>query len=353
MSNKPRIKDIAELAGVSAGTVDRVLHGRGRVSEDSRIAVEKAMKEMNYKPNLHLSAISIKKRFRIAIAIPNCEPGLYWEQVKSGIMRAIKEYNSIDIDCKFFYYNQFDLYSCRQTFSEVAESQWEAVIIGPTFKDETIVLANTLDDNGIPYAFVDSMVDGTSPIGFFSANQQVCGYLLAKLMYQITPEDSNYVLCQARRVGDESSNNTLARKSGFMQYFREKGLEHKIKRLTFSPTIPEENEELIGDFFERNPNIHGGAVLTSRGGIMAEYLKNHNINNVKLVTFDLTTPNIEGLRQGNLGFVICQRPAQQGFSALKAMMMYLVFGHETTKENFMPLDIITKENLDYYKELGY
>ena len=37
MAKKIRIKDIADLAGVSAGTVDRVLHNRGNVTEDKRI----------------------------------------------------------------------------------------------------------------------------------------------------------------------------------------------------------------------------------------------------------------------------------------------------------------------------
>ncbi len=352
MGSKPRIKDIAKLSGVSAGTVDRVLHGRGRVSEDSRIAVEKALAELNYKPNLHLSSISIKKRFRLAVSIPECGTGEYWEQVRAGIMRALKEYNSIDIDCQYFFYNQFDLFSCRKVFGKLSESEWDAVILGPTFKAETIMLTRHLDERGIPYAFIDSMVEGTSPIGFFSANQQACGYLLAKLMYQITPEGSEFVLCQARRVGDESSNNTLMRKKGFMDFFSERGLEHRIKGLAFSPNSPSENDELIGDFFDRNPDVRGGAVLSSRGGVVSDYIKSHGIRDIRLVSFDLTSSNIEGLRNGGLGYVICQRPGQQGFSAVKALMMYLVFGHQVDKENYMPLDIVTLENLDYYNEHG-
>lgn len=31
-----RIVDIAKMAGVSVGTVDRVIHNRGRVSEENR-----------------------------------------------------------------------------------------------------------------------------------------------------------------------------------------------------------------------------------------------------------------------------------------------------------------------------
>ena len=51
-NTKVRIKDIAVLAGVSEGTVDRVLHNRGEVSKKSKEAVEKVLKEINYSPNL-------------------------------------------------------------------------------------------------------------------------------------------------------------------------------------------------------------------------------------------------------------------------------------------------------------
>ena len=46
MTDKIRIKDIAERAGVSVGTVDRVLHERPNVSKSAREKVEKALKEM-------------------------------------------------------------------------------------------------------------------------------------------------------------------------------------------------------------------------------------------------------------------------------------------------------------------
>ena len=55
-ADKIRIKDVAKLAGVSVGTVDRVLHNRPNVSEEARTKVEKAIKEMDYRPNVYASA---------------------------------------------------------------------------------------------------------------------------------------------------------------------------------------------------------------------------------------------------------------------------------------------------------
>ena len=47
MAEKIRIKDIAELSGVSVGTVDRILHNRPNVSKAAREKVEKVLKEIN------------------------------------------------------------------------------------------------------------------------------------------------------------------------------------------------------------------------------------------------------------------------------------------------------------------
>ena len=66
MSNKVvRIKDIAERAGVSTGTVDRVLHDRGRVSQDVKEKVLKIIKEMDYEPMEMGSYEAVFTRYRI------------------------------------------------------------------------------------------------------------------------------------------------------------------------------------------------------------------------------------------------------------------------------------------------
>jgi len=48
-----RIKDIAEKAGCSIGTVDRVIHNRGRVAKPVRDRILEIIRELNYKPNVN------------------------------------------------------------------------------------------------------------------------------------------------------------------------------------------------------------------------------------------------------------------------------------------------------------
>ena len=56
------IKDIARMAGVSAGTVDRVLHNRGDVSPKSKAKVQKVLDEIHYQPNVCLLSVWLLKR---------------------------------------------------------------------------------------------------------------------------------------------------------------------------------------------------------------------------------------------------------------------------------------------------
>ena len=52
MGKTYRIKDIAEMSGVSTGTVDRILHNRGKVSEEAQKKVEKVLKEIKIKKDV-------------------------------------------------------------------------------------------------------------------------------------------------------------------------------------------------------------------------------------------------------------------------------------------------------------
>ena len=352
MTKKIRVKDIANMAGVSPGTVDRVLHNRGNLSAKSKSAVENALLKLKYRPNIHISSLSLKKKYNLVVVIPQVVKGEYWECTQRGIVRALNNYDTIDINCEFCYYDQFDLFSCRETFEKIIEMAPDAVIIGPTFRDETIHTVSILEDNNIPYSFVDSMVEGTSPVAFFASNPYKCGYLICKLMHNIIPAASEFVVFQAIRIGDSSANTTVLRKRGFMDYCHKFNLTNHLRIAPFSVTEPERNKELIGVFFEKNPNVRGAIVLSSRGSVIANYFKEQNIKGVKLICIDITDSNRKAVQTGDIDFVIGQRPQQQGYFAVKALVQHLLYKNVPRQENYMPIDILTQENIDIYQEFG-
>ena len=77
MTERIRIKDIAEKAGVSVGTVDRVLHNRPNVSKPALEKVKKVLTEMNYQPNVYASALAYNKSYTFFLLMPQHESEAY------------------------------------------------------------------------------------------------------------------------------------------------------------------------------------------------------------------------------------------------------------------------------------
>ena len=75
------IKDIARMAGVSAGTVDRVLHNRGDVSPKSKAKVQKVLDEIHYQPNVFAIGLAAKKKYSFLCLIPYYIEHDYWHSV--------------------------------------------------------------------------------------------------------------------------------------------------------------------------------------------------------------------------------------------------------------------------------
>ncbi len=334
------------MAGVSVGTVDRVIHNRGNVSPKSKIAVDKVLKKVDYKPNLHLSSISMKKKYHIIIVTPSHEENGYWSEICKGCLKAIDEYRNIDLCCEFMSYNQYDVYSCRELYKKVVEIAPDAVIIGPTFKDEEVTLTQALENLKIPYVYMDSSIEGTNPVANFTVEQHRCGYLAGRLLSELTPKDSELVVFQAIRIGEESAYNTIKRKEGFVDYFN--GSNRVLKTAHFRVSDAVETFVLLDKFFKENPDVKGGVVLSSRVDMIADYLDHRPNLDVRLVGIDLTKKNREFLENGNVDYLLNQRPLNQGFMAVKSLMMYIAFGTINQRVNYLPLDIVAKENLEYF-----
>lgn len=353
MAKQVKIKDIALMAGVSAGTVDRILHNRGNVSQASREAVEKVLAQVGYKYNIHASAISFRKEYNIIISTPTSSPGEYWGSVLAGIEHALDEYSDISINCTFSSYNQFDVYSCKDAFRMIPESVPDAVIIGPTFVEETRELCTELDKHGIPYVFVDSVIDGTNPIATYTTDQYACGFLLGKLLHSMTPAGGGLAVFSTKRIGNQSANNSRERRKGLMGYLEQQGLRGMLKEASLSAVNPEENERNIVEFINSNPDVKGMAVLNSRGYIVADILNSRKPDSgIRLISFDLTDNNSRCIKDGSIAALLCQRPEMQGFNAVKSAIHFLLYKQTASvPHHLMPIDIIMKENLPFYKEL--
>lgn len=104
MNKRPTIQTIAELAGVSRGTVDRVLNNRSYVRADVRARVLNAIQETGYlsPKEAHRQAAEAKlplKPVRLGVLLPNWS-GPFHEDVPRGIQAARSELEKRDVEVR-------------------------------------------------------------------------------------------------------------------------------------------------------------------------------------------------------------------------------------------------------------
>ena len=220
-------KDIAILAGVSEGTVDRVLHNRGDVSEKSRKAVNKVLEEMHYTPNIFARSLASKKHYRFVCMIPTYQPEEYWETVDKGFDQAAADFFHHNVLIDKQYFNQYDVNSFIDVSRKILENDPDAVFLAPIFKNETLSFTGELSKRKIPFSFIDSVIPEADYLTYYGQHSFQSGYIAAKLLLRLLPDQSKVMIIRTERKGSVS-NQTISRYNGFMQYVEDNGLKDKF-----------------------------------------------------------------------------------------------------------------------------
>ena len=349
MNKNYRIKDIAELSGVSTGTVDRIIHNRGKVSEEARRKVEKVMKEIDYQPNLIARSLALKKRNHLIALIPTFQKDEYWEKLSQGIEKAERQLFSYNIDVEPMYFDQYDSNSFNELIPRVVESDCQGVVIATLFKDSVLNLTKQLDQKDIPYILIDSFIDHTHCLSYFGTHSYDSGYIAGRLMMEQIEKDEDIVIFCFSRIGDSSSTQMQKREEGFRDYLSKASFNGKLHVLRIHADDKESNKQKIMEFFQKYPQAKNGIVFNSRAYRIADFLKTEMPEvPFKLIGYDVIAPNIKNMEEGPITHLIAQRPEVQGANCIRALFTHLVLKEEVEPINYMPIDILVKENIKYY-----
>jgi DNA-binding LacI/PurR family transcriptional regulator len=96
MSNRPpTVDEVAQRAGVSTGTVSRVINNAQHVSKKARQAVERAIEELGYVPNVAARSLASQRRGAVVLAVSSDDAALFanlfFAQVITGVSAVIEE----------------------------------------------------------------------------------------------------------------------------------------------------------------------------------------------------------------------------------------------------------------------
>jgi LacI family transcriptional regulator len=333
------IKEVALNAGVSAGTVDRVLHKRGQVSTENIRKVNKIIKKIGYKPNIYARNLVLNKLHNFAALLPDNKELEYWKASHTGVDKAEEELLSLGVRTTKYLFDPYDPTSFNRQARKLLNCRPDGVLLAPILHEESEVFIKECAERKIPFVYIDSNISEHKPLSFIGQDPGGSGYMAAHLI-SYGNEKGNYLIITTAKKND---NHFLfsERIKGFKNYFAE---------LRKDNNILEVNDIEQADVFKRlkSGEVNGIFVPNSRAYQTASFLEKNQLKKIRLIGYDLVEKNREYLRKGGIDFLINQNPQEQGYLAVQLLYRNVVLNQEIAPFNFMPLNIIVKENLLYY-----
>jgi len=344
-----RIKDIAKLAGVSAGTVDRVIHGRGEVNAETREKVLAVINNSGYTPNLAARSLANRKPSRFSVIIPaGGEGNPYWDMPLDGIMGAIEALRDSKAVIDLLAFDIDSEESFEQSLRRCQEALPDGIVLAPVFEESARQFITRMKELQIPVVLLDSTLESPEVLATFSQDTLRSGYLAARLMCYGTGQNSSiWILHLAKPEG--IIRHLTRREEGFRSFYQGCAAGTQIMTSTIDISLPGEPDLNLSRLFSERPAPDGIFVTGSRASMVAHFMEKSGFNGPLLIGYDLTSANRQHLTAGTIVFLISQKPEQQGYNSIMALFRHLVYRQVPARVNLSPIDIITRENLEYYQ----
>lgn len=345
MKKKPTIKEIAKLANVSIGTIDRVLHDRKDVSKKTKERVIGIMAKVKYEPNTFARNLKLNKEYNIAVFLPKHQKGEYWSLPLIGAKKAIKNLQPLGIKINLYYYDQYSSRSFFETGRQIIKDNNDAVVMAQVLFEETKFFFKEFSENQIPYVLLGTSQKTSSALTHIGQNANQSGRLAGELISLGHKKESSYLILNITKA-ENPNYNVMHRISGFKTFFEEQKIKNHAVQI-FS--IPQEEKELLGilkNKLNSSSKFDGIFVPNSKSYMFVDELKDKS--DIRIVGYDLLDKNKELLSKEKIDFLINQLPDDQVYQGIELLYKYLSLNQLPPEIVSLPLDIVTREKLIYY-----
>lgn len=304
---------------------------------------------MEYQPNILASTLASKKTFSFALLFPEpISPEAYWNKPMIGVRQAFQEIQQYGVNIDIHLFKQSDPETFSNEAGLILESNPEGVVLAPFFSRESKEFIGELKNRDIPYVFIDSNIKDSDKLSYIGQDSFQSGTLAAKLLDYSIPENASILILHFAKELD-NMNHLVQREKGFYEYFSKASGKKNLITLEIADPNDLGCQNRIIEQIQSNTNIKGIFVTNSQVYYLGRILEQINRQDIRVIGHDLIRENIEFLNKGVVDFLICQRPEEQGYRAIQTLFDHLVLRKEVNSENYTSIDIITKENLEYYK----
>lgn len=324
-------KQIAELAGVSRRTVDRVIHQRGIVKPETEQRIRRIVEELSYQPNLAGKALAAgKKKLRIAFCSPKGQQYVIYENIRKGVAAKKAELEQLGVHIVSIEADRDHPPSPQELDRLVAEFDCDGLVVVPGRDALIRALMDKARDQGIPMVFYNVDDQSHERLCHVGCDYAKSGRMAAGLATMCLSAE-HVARLAILTVGEETSSGTypsyMNRVEGFRSEIRETSPNVEIVGAFFLGHDVFDAYERIKEILKEHPDLEL-VYLVNPGDYSAcrAIRKLAGKRRIRIITNDLTTEVMPYLKDGTVSATISQDPERQGSVSLQILFDWLVWG---------------------------
>jgi LacI family transcriptional regulator len=346
MKKSAGLLEIAKLANVSLGTVDRAIHNRGRIGEDTRERILTVAKQLGYKPNLAARALSRgPNSISVAVCIPR-EIRYYFDQLREGILDEAKHFEHLGLQAKYTAIERLGVGEAAALQASIEEKP-QALIMVPGDTEGVTPLINEAEKRNIRVVCIDSDAPLSRRTTAVCVDAEVGGRLAAELLGRFVPPRSDVAVV----TGDLHTEDHRRRVSGFTDLFQRICPDGQVVEVIEDHESEEESFQKCCRMLEERKTIAGLYVSTANSLPVCRAVTTLNLSQkIKLIASDLFLEMTPYFDMGVIAASIYARPFAQGRLAVRLIVEHLLYGRRIRSKYYVPPQVVTRSTMHLFRE---
>lgn len=337
---KLTISQIAKMAQVSRGTVDRVIHNRGSVSKETRKKIEDIIEKYDYQPNAIGRALSQKNPYKIGVILIQ-EYVPFFRIIKKGVLDAIEQYKDYSIELCLKHLSGIDENEYIEILNQFENDVNALAVIGHNTKRISDKV-NEIVEQGIPVLTMNIDLYDSLRNAYIGINNYQGGQCLGGLVKDVSKENTEILLLG----GHKENKLENERLNGFLEIINSKSNIY-CSNVLYTQDDPQKVYDCVK---QKLMNHTYDMVVTVGYGthIICQSIDDLKLSKKPLVFgFDLLPECEEYLKHGQLSYVVDQCAYLQGKQTITYICEYFIHQTPLPKGNvFLPISIYNQYNLE-------
>ncbi len=314
------IKEIAQLCGVSRGTVDRVLNKRGRVKPETETLILRTIESLGYTKNIVGRALTVRRTAPVIGTILCSEGNPFFDDVIAGFRKAEAELQDYGASILLRTMRGHGVEQQLKLIDEIA-GQLTALVIQPINDPRIEERLRRLKQEGVPTVAVNTDIENSCRCCYVGSDYETGGAVAAGLMRLVTGGRG--------RLGVITGVSTLMghalRLRGFEEHLRELCPEVEIVDRDSARDDPEHAYRATRAMLARNPGMDALFVVAAGVYDVCRAVEDEG-RKIRVVAYDDVPSTREMMRRGIVRAVVCQQPVEQGYRAVRAAFDMILSG---------------------------